>query len=270
VVAAQDAPPDLEVRSVSKGIGGLKIVREASFTVRGGTVHGFIGPNGSGKTTLLNCISGLTAVDAGEVRYGDRALPPHAAQRARAGLARTFQTVLLIEHATVADNLLVGVDAHRRVPHLVYGLGLPPALRERRQSAVEVARWAEALGLGAVLDRPVSSLTPRERRLVEIGRALATHPGIVLMDEPVAGLAGAEIDELTSVIRLLRSRGVTVVLVEHHAELVMELCDAVTVIDVGEIVTTDVPAKVAVDPRVVAAYLGDELVAQAVPGPVGS
>jgi ABC-type branched-subunit amino acid transport system ATPase component len=145
---------------------------------------------------------------------------------------------------------------------------LPPALRERRQSAVEVRRWADALGLGAVLDRPVSSLTPRDRRLVEIGRALATHPGIVLMDEPVAGLAGGEIDELASLIRLLRRVGVTVVLVEHHAELVMDLCDRVTVIDVGEIVTTDVPAKVGVDPRVVAAYLGDELVTQsgAAPG----
>ena len=123
----------------------------------------------------------------------------------------------------------------------------------------ETETWASALGLSKVLDRPVSSLTPRQRRLVEIGRALATQPKVMLLDEPAAGMVGAELEELETLIRLLRSAGITVLLVEHHADLVMRLCDRVTVIDVGRVLITDLPAAVSRDPAVVAAYLGDEL-----------
>jgi ABC-type branched-subunit amino acid transport system ATPase component len=244
---------------VSKSIGGLRILVDTSFRVEGGTIHGLIGPNGSGKTTLLNCASGLIKINGGEILLGGEPLPGVAAQHARAGIGRTFQTVLLAESDTVSDNLLVGVDAHRKVSFLAYTLRLPRALAEVRQSRAEVARWASALGLGHLLHTPVSSLTPRDRRLVEIGRALATRPRVLLLDEPAAGLTGSELEELEEVIRLMRSAGITVVLVEHHAELVMRLCDRVTVIDVGRVLITDLPAKVSADPTVVAAYLGDEL-----------
>jgi ABC-type branched-subunit amino acid transport system ATPase component len=167
--------------------------------------------------------------------------------------------VLLSEADSVRDNLLVGVDAHRRTDYISYTLRLPWALAEMRRSGDETEAWATALGLGPVLDRPVSSLTPRQRRLVEVGRALATRPRVVLLDEPAAGMTGPELDELETMIRLLRSAGITVLLVEHHAELVMRLCDRVTVIDVGRVLITDEPAVVSRDPAVVAAYLGDEL-----------
>jgi len=252
-------PADLEIDKVSKAIGGLKILREMSFTVEPGTIHGLIGPNGSGKTTLLNCISGLTKIDDGRVLVGGDPLPGNAARNARAGLGRTFQTVLVSEADSVRDNLLVGVDAHRQTDYVSYTLRLPWALSEMRRSGDETEAWASALGLAAVLDRPVSSLTPRQRRLVEVGRALATRPRVMLLDEPAAGMTGPELDELERMIRLMRSAGITVLLVEHHAELVMRLCDRVTVIDVGRVLITDEPATVSRDPAVVAAYLGDEL-----------
>jgi len=252
-------PTALDIRNVSKAIGGLKILREMSFTVEPGTIHGLIGPNGSGKTTLLNCISGLTKLDDGQILVGDVALPGHAARNARAGLGRTFQTVLVSEADSVRDNLLVGVDSHRRTDYFSYTFRLPWALKEMRRSGAETEAWASALGLSAVLDRPVSSLTPRQRRLVEVGRALATRPRVMLLDEPAAGMTGPELNELETMIRLMRSAGITVLLVEHHAELVMRLCDRVTVIDVGRVLITDEPATVSRDPAVVAAYLGDEL-----------
>jgi branched-chain amino acid transport system permease protein len=259
VIADVETPASLEVRGVSRSIGGLHILRDVSFAVTGGTIHGLIGPNGSGKTTLLNCISGLTKVDAGQVLVAGETMSGVASRNARAGIGRTFQTALLSEADSVRDNLMVGVDAHRKVPYVAYCLRLPPALKEARRTQAEVVRWASALGLEPLLDVRVSSLTPRQRRLVEIGRALATRPRVLLLDEPVAGLTGNEADELESLVRLLRSAGITVVLVEHHAELVMRLCDRVTVLDVGRILITDEPAKVSADASVVAAYLGDEL-----------
>jgi branched-chain amino acid transport system ATP-binding protein/branched-chain amino acid transport system permease protein len=259
VITHIDEPLSMEIENVSKAIGGLKILREMSFTVEAGTIHGLIGPNGSGKTTLLNCVSGLTKIDDGRVVLGGVPLPGSASRNARAGLGRTFQTVLVSEADSVRDNLLVGVDAHRRTDYISYTLRLPWALKEMRRSRAETDTWAIALGLGSVLDRPVSSLTPRQRRLVEVGRALATRPRVVLLDEPAAGMTGPELDELETMIRLMRSAGITVLLVEHHAELVMRLCDRVTVIDVGRVLITDAPATVSRDPAVVAAYLGDEL-----------
>jgi branched-chain amino acid transport system permease protein len=259
-------PAELDIRSISKSIGGLRILVDVTFTVEGGSIHGLIGPNGSGKTTLLNCVSGLTKISSGETALAGQVLPGVASRHAKAGVGRTFQTVLLSESDSVRDNLLVGVDAHRRASYVSYALRLPPAVREARQSVGEVTRWSVALGLRHLLDNQVSSLTPRERRLVEIGRALAAHPRVLLLDEPAAGLTGAEIEELESLIRAVRAAGVTVLLVEHHAELVMRLCDRVTVLDVGRVIVTDVPAKVSTDSRVVAAYLGDELTESTVEG----
>jgi ABC-type branched-subunit amino acid transport system ATPase component len=259
VLAPVEHPVDLEIQGMWKAIGGLQILQDVSFTVRSGTIHGLIGPNGSGKTTLLNCVSGLMKVNSGRILVGTEELSGIASRHARAGLGRTFQTVLLAESDSVWDNLLVGVDAHRRVSYLSYTLRLPPALSEIRQSRAEVARWASALGLTHLLDRPVSALSPRERRFVEIGRALATHPRVMLLDEPAAGLTGSELEELERLIRLMREVGITVLLVEHHADLVMRLCDRVTVIDVGRVIITGEPATVSRDPAVIAAYLGDEL-----------
>ncbi len=266
MVSRVEEPAELDIRAISRSIGGLRILDEVSITVEGASIHGLIGPNGSGKTTLLNCVSGLTKLNGGQIAVAGAVLPGVASRHAKAGVGRTFQTVLLSESDSVRDNLLVGVDAHRRASYVSYALRLPHTLTEARASRREVTRWGEALGLGKLLDKPVSSLTPRERRLVEIGRALAAHPSVLLLDEPAAGLTGGEIEELERIIRDVRAAGVTVLLVEHHAELVMRLCDRVTVLDVGRVIVTDVPARVSVDSRVIAAYLGDELTESAVEG----
>ena len=187
-------PISLDITDMSKAIGGLHILREISFTVESGTIHGLIGPNGSGKTTLLNCVSGLTKLDAGTVKLGGVELHGGAATHARAGIGRTFQSVLLSEGDSVRDNLLVGVDADRKIDYVSYTLRAPWALEEIRWMRAETEAWASALGLSAVLDRPVGSLTPRQRRLVEIGRALASRPKVMLLDEPAAGMTGAELE----------------------------------------------------------------------------
>ena len=249
----------LEVDGIVRTIGGMQILRGVSMSVQAGHIVGLIGPNGSGKTTLLNSINGLSPVQGGHVRLGNAAIDGPARTRARAGIGRTFQTAVLAEEATVEANLMTGLDTERRASHLSYALRLPPALREAREHRAAAARWANALGLGKRLHAEASALTPRERRLLEIGRALATRPRVLLLDEPVAGLTGGEIDELVDIIRQVRTAGISTILVEHHAELVMSLCDQVVVLDAGECIAAGEPASVSRDPRVIAAYLGDVL-----------
>jgi branched-chain amino acid transport system permease protein len=249
----------LEVGDIVRTIGGMQILRGVSMTVEPGHIVGLIGPNGSGKTTLLNSINGLSPVQGGHVRLGSAAIDGPARTRARAGIGRTFQTAVLAEEATVEANLMTGLDTERRASHLSYALRLPPALREAREHRGAAARWASALGLGRRLHAEASALTPRERRLLEIGRALATRPRVLLLDEPVAGLTGGEIDELVEIIQQVRTAGISTILVEHHAELVMSLCDQVVVLDAGECIAAGEPATVSRDPRVIAAYLGDVL-----------
>jgi ABC-type branched-subunit amino acid transport system ATPase component len=255
----------LEVGGIVRTIGGMQILRGVSMTVEAGHIVGLIGPNGSGKTTLLNCINGLSPVQGGNVRLGAAAIDGPARSRARAGIGRTFQTAVLAEEATVEGNLMTGLDTERRASHLSYALRLPPALREARRHRAAAARWANALGLGKRLHAEASALTPRERRLLEIGRALATRPRVLLLDEPIAGLTGGEIDELVEIIQQVRTAGISTILVEHHAELVMSLCDRVVVLDAGECIAAGEPATVSRDPRVIAAYLGDVLTSHEAP-----
>ncbi len=166
----------LEVADIHRTIGGLRILRGISMTVESGHIAGLIGPNGSGKTTLLNSINGLTPVDRGNVRLGGDAIDGPARLRAKAGVGRTFQTALLAEESSVLDNLMLALDAHRKASHVCYALRLPHALREARSHRAQATRWAEALGLGDLLGEEASALTPRARRLLEVGRALATTP----------------------------------------------------------------------------------------------
>lgn len=251
---------ELVVTDLRRSIGGIAILKGVSMTVPAGTVMGLIGPNGSGKTTMLNSINGTSPVNSGEVKLGGAALGSSAHVRANAGIGRTFQTAQLIDQATVRENLTLGLDASRKATHVGYALCSPRAIREARDVRGACDAWLAALGLAARSEEYASALTPRERRLLEVGRALAAHPRLLLLDEPVAGLTGDEIIELVEIIRRIRDAKITTVLVEHHAELVMELSDNVTVLDAGRVIASDTPTTVSQDPRVIAAYLGDELV----------
>ncbi|MFC5950384.1 ATP-binding cassette domain-containing protein [Pseudonocardia lutea] len=256
-------PVGLRVSGLAKSIGGVRALVDASLDAAPGTVHGLIGPNGSGKTTFLNCVSGALRPDTGTVELGGTPLTGAAFRRVRAGLSRTFQAPQLMVDETALENVVHGADVHRRASHLAYVFRLPSARAEARARRVEARAWLDTVGVGHLADERAGGLPAGAQRLVEIARVLATEPRIVLLDEPAAGLSGPETDELAAVVRRVRAAGVTVVIVEHDVDLIMALCDRVTVLDRGSVIAEGTPAEVRRDPAVVAAYLGGE---PAVPG----
>jgi ABC-type branched-subunit amino acid transport system ATPase component/ABC-type branched-subunit amino acid transport system permease subunit len=259
--AAEGRPVDgLTVAGVTKNIGGVRAVDDVTFDVRPGTVHGLIGPNGSGKTTTLNCISGFYGMDAGVVTISGERVPQRAASRAKAGLARTFQQPVLLSDATAVENVWVGVDRHSSVATWRYVLRTPAARREARRARVEAARWLEAIGLAHEADTPARLLGPGQARLVEVARALAGGPRVVLLDEPAAGLSDGEILHLESIIRAVRAAGITVVLVDHHADLVLRLCDEISVLADGGVIAQGTPDEVRNNAVVINRYLGRRFV----------
>ncbi|MBI4493974.1 MAG: ATP-binding cassette domain-containing protein [Chloroflexi bacterium] len=247
----------LELRGVSKRFGGMQALDGVDLVVRAGTIHGLIGPNGSGKTTLVNVVTGLLRPDGGRVHFGRQdvtGLPPH--RIATLGIARTFQNIRLFAELPVLDNVLVGAHTWLRPSLPGALLGLPGARRAEAEARAAALALCASLGLGEVLEALPSSLAHGWQRRVELARALALRPRLVLLDEPAAGLAQEEVAELRQVILGLRDQGVTVLLIEHRMELVMDVCDVVTVLDNGRAIAEGPPAAVQSDARVVEAYLG--------------
>ncbi len=250
-------PALLQAVGISKNFDGVKALAGVDLHVAPGTIHGLIGPNGSGKTTLLNVISGILRPEAGSVRFGEHqicGMPPH--QIARLGIARTFQHPMLLDLLTVRENLLIGSER-------LFESGLAAcALRTRRAHADEAARMAmveavlEQTGLVEVSDARVSELPFGRQRVVEIGRALCLRPSLIMLDEPAAGLAQSDIDEVSVLLRALRQDGLTVLIVEHHMDFLLRLVDAVTVLDEGRLIYQGPAQGLAHDARVVEAYLG--------------
>jgi ABC-type branched-subunit amino acid transport system ATPase component len=249
----------LSLRGVERTFGGLRAVDDASFEVAKGTVHGLIGPNGAGKTTLINLVSGLLAPTAGAIELGGRpiaGLPPH--RIAGLGVARTFQNIRLFPELTARDNVLVGQHL-RRSPSLLARMLL---LRSAREEAWSARERAEALltrvGLPDRVDEQARHLSYGEQRRVEIARALASEPSLLLLDEPTAGMNPVEVEGVAQLIRQVAAEGHSVLLVEHNVRLVMGVCDRITVLNFGKVIAEGTPAAVAADPGVITAYLGSE------------
>ncbi|HEY6028409.1 MAG TPA: ABC transporter ATP-binding protein [Pseudolabrys sp.] len=232
----------LAVEGVSRRFGGLLAVDTVSLAAPAGRITGLIGPNGAGKTTLFALISGFLAPNAGAIRYDGEtitALPPH--QRARRGIARTFQVVQPFAGLSVRENITVG--AHLR--H-----------RGRAEALAAADLVGREVGLGGLLDRPADTLTVAGRKRLELARALATEPKLLLLDEVLAGLNPTEIREIVPVIRRLCDRGITIMMIEHVMQAVMSLSEHVFVLAEGRIIAEGTPAEVAADRAVIEAYLG--------------
>jgi branched-chain amino acid transport system ATP-binding protein len=236
------ADPLLAVEGVSKRFGGLLAVDAASLIAMPGPITALIGPNGAGNTTLFALISGFLSPSAGRIRFRGEDITGEAPHRlARLGIARTFQIVQPFAGLTVLDNIAVG--AHLR----------HAARRPALAAAREIAR---ELGLGDMLDRPAGSLTVAGRKRLELARALATDPVLLLLDEVLAGLNPSEIRDFAPVIRRIRDRGVTIMMIEHVMQAVMSLSEQVFVLAEGRIIAQGPPARIAADPQVIEAYLG--------------
>jgi branched-chain amino acid transport system ATP-binding protein len=240
------AAPLLEVRGLGKRFGGLQAVRDLSFDMARGEVLGLIGPNGAGKTTVFNLVSGFLAPDGGDVRFDGRSLvglKPHAV--CRLGLARTFQIVRPFPHLSVLENVRIGALARR--PRMAEALG-------RAQAVID------QVGLGAKAGHPAAGLTLAERKRLELARALATEPTLLLLDEVMAGLNPTEIEAIVALVRRIGASGISILLIEHNMRAVMSLSDRIVVLSFGEKIVEGPPAAIANHPRVIEAYLGEEYV----------
>jgi branched-chain amino acid transport system ATP-binding protein len=248
----------LEVRGLSKSYGGLRVFEGVNLDVVMGTVVGLIGPNGAGKSTLLGCISGTVASDRGRVLFGDcdwtRCRPD---VRARDGLGRTFQHSTLIP-GTVLDNVLLGAHVTGRASLIAAAFRLPAFRRDEDELRARAMNALRVVRCDHLADQPAEALSAGQQRLVDVARALAGEATLVLLDEPAAGLDDVETRNLVDPLRRLVADGHrAVVVVEHHMELIMSVCDRVAVLAGGSLIADDCPDRVRRDPAVLAAYLGD-------------
>ncbi|TDT18285.1 amino acid/amide ABC transporter ATP-binding protein 1 (HAAT family) [Ilumatobacter fluminis] len=249
----------LDVRGLSKTFGGLRAVDDLSFRVPPQSIFGLLGPNGAGKTTVLNLISGLIKPDHGSITvFGDEIAREPAHRVARAGVARTYQNVRLFPALTVLETVMTGFYQHRQAQLWHSVLCLPSERRERREVAERARELLDRVGVTAPPERLAEALPYGEQRRVEIARALATQPKVLMLDEPTAGMNDVESESLGQLMFSLREEGISLVLIEHNVKLVLKFCSDAAVINFGELIAEGDPRACVEDPDVQAAYFGKQ------------
>lgn len=247
----------LRASNISKAFGGVQALKDVSLTLNRGEIYGLIGPNGAGKTTLFNCLTGLYVPDSGQFVFDNQPLVSNAPDKTvRQGIARTFQNIRLFANMTALENVMVGRHARLRSNILSDILRTPFNRREEQATEDQALQLMRYVGIAHRAYDLAKHLSYGDQRRLEIARALATHPKLLCLDEPAAGMNANETAELRQLIETIRIDGISVLLIEHDVQLVMGLCDRIAVLDYGELICEDVPVIVQQHPRVIEAYLG--------------
>jgi branched-chain amino acid transport system ATP-binding protein len=249
----------LSLKRLTKNFGGLTAVNNVSFDVEQDSIVGLIGPNGAGKTTVFNLITGIYRPDQGEITFNQSSIVNRPTHRiVKTGIARTFQTIRLFQNLSVLENVLAGCHCQMNSGAFSSMFHTPGQRREERQALARAMKALEFVGLSHQAEQLSKNLSYGNQRLLEIARALATEARLLILDEPAGGMNEQETSQLVSLIRLMRSRGITILLIEHDMSLVMRVCEKIVVLEYGSKIAEGAPEEIKQDSRVIKAYLGTE------------